>query len=146
MRTLGIAALVTTLVTALVVAGPGAASAQEAGEGLTVELNKTEDVEGGCRSYFLFRNRTGLAFAEFEMSLAILDADGVIDRLLTIDAAPLPSGRTTLKLFEVPGIGCGEIGEILLHDIAACRPQNEEPVDCFGFLELMSRTDAPLVK
>ena len=38
------------------------------------------------------------------MSLAIFDASGVIDRLLSIDAAPLPAARTTLKLFEIPDI------------------------------------------
>ncbi|MEO0700397.1 MAG: hypothetical protein AAFY81_11875, partial [Pseudomonadota bacterium] len=80
------------------------------------------------------------------MSLAILTSDGVIDRLLTIDAAPLPSGRTTLKLFEIPEIQCSAIGEVLLHDIASCRPQNGEEMDCFAILELGSKTAAPLVK
>lgn len=126
----------------------GAGQAQDTGgDGrLTVELNKTEDVDAGCRSYFLFRNRTEKTLAGFEMSLAILTADGVIDRLLTIDAAPLPAARTTLKLFEIPEIGCAEIGEILLHDIASCQPQNEAEIDCFGIIELTSRASAPLVK
>ena len=65
---------------------------------LSVDLNKFEPAEGGgCRAFFLFRNQTGLTFEGFEMSLAILDGAGVIDRLLTIDAAPIPVGRTTLK-------------------------------------------------
>ncbi|CAN0590510.1 unnamed protein product, partial [Ectocarpus sp. 12 AP-2014] len=73
------------------------------GGDMTVELNKFEDIEtGGCRAFFLFRNETGQSFDGFEMSLAILDGDGVIDRLLAIDAAPLPIARTTLKLFEIP--------------------------------------------
>ena len=80
------------------------------------------------------------------MSLAILTADGIIDRLLTIDAAPLPAERTTLKLFEIPGTQCADIGEVLLHDIPACTPQNGDPLDCFSFLELNSRATAPLVK
>ena len=67
---------------------------------LQVELNKVEEIDGGgCRAFFLFRNQTGKSFAGFEMSLAILDGQGVIDRLLSIDAAPLPVQRTTLKLF-----------------------------------------------
>ncbi len=127
---------------AAAVAAPAAAEEPR----LTVELNKFEDVEAGCRSFFLFRNATETVFAEFEMSLAILDTDGVIDRLLTIDAAPLPAERTTLKLFEIPEIGCARIGEVLLHEIAACAPQNGEEMDCFPLLELSSKTDAPLVK
>lgn len=130
---------------ALSVAFPG--SAQEP-SGLTVELNKIEPTEegGGCRAYFLFRNGTGNAFDGFEMSLAILDGDGVIDSLLSIDAAPLPVARTTLKLFEIPGIACGDISEILLHDITSCRPQNAEETDCFPILTLDSKAPPALVK
>ena len=114
---------------------------------LTVELNKFEaNDEGGCRAFFLFRNQTDLTLEGFEMSLAILDTSGVIDRLLTIDAAPLPAARTTLKLFEVPDIKCTAISEILLHELSSCRPQNAEEMDCFPIIDLVSRTDAALVK
>ena len=114
---------------------------------LSVELNKFESGEaGGCQAYFLFRNDTGKSFEGFEMSLAILDTNGVIDRLLSIDAAPLPVQRTTLKLFAIPDIECANISEIVLHDMPACKPQNEDELDCFDFLELGSKTDAQLVK
>jgi len=128
---------------ALALATPAAA---ETGK-LTVELNKFEPAEGaGCRAFFLFRNDSGKAFEGFEMSLAILNGAGVIDRLLNIDAAPLPVARTTLKLFEIPGIACGDISEVLLHAIEVCKPQNEENADCFPMIELVSRTPAKLEK
>ncbi|MGR3341659.1 MAG: hypothetical protein ACU0DI_00215 [Paracoccaceae bacterium] len=114
---------------------------------LTVELNKFEENEtGGCRAFFLFRNQTDMTFEGFEMSLAILDQIGVIDRLLSIDAAPLPVSRTTLKLFEIPDISCASIGEILLHELSSCRPQNADEMDCFPILQLNSKTSAALVK
>lgn len=114
---------------------------------LTVEINKFEPNDtGGCRAFFLFRNETGLTFEGFEMSLAIFDATGVIDRLLSIDAAPLPTARTTLKLFEIPDIACTDISEVLLHEIPSCKPQNADQMDCFSLLELTSRTSAALVK
>lgn len=114
---------------------------------LTVEINKFEANDtGGCRAFFLFRNETGLTFEGFEMSLAIFDATGIIDRLLSIDAAPLPAARTTLKLFEIPDIACTDISEVLLHEIPSCKPQNEDERDCFAMLELSSRTSATLVK
>ena len=121
-------------------------AAQDAGP-MRVELNKFEDIEGGgCRSFFLFRNETGQSFEGFEMSLAILDGNAVIDRLLSIDAAPLPVARTTLKLFEIPDISCSNISEILLHDMTSCKPQNADEADCFAIIELGSKTSAPLVK
>lgn len=114
---------------------------------LTVELNKFEENEtGGCRAFFLFRNKTDMTLEGFEMSLAILNTGGIIDRLLTIDAAPIQAARTTLKLFEVPDIACSDISEILLHELASCRPQNAEEMDCFPVLTLVSRTTAQLVK
>lgn len=135
--------LVAGLMLALVAALPARA---ETGR-LTVELNKAEEIEGGgCRAFFLFRNETGKSFEGFEMSLAILDERGVIDRLLSIDAAPLPVARTTLKLFEIPQIACADISEILLHEMTACRPQNEDEMDCFEILDLTSKTPAALVK
>ena len=124
---------------------PIAASAQDSG--LTVELNKLEASDsGGCNAFFLFRNGTEMSFEGFEMSLAILDGGGVIDRLLSIDAAPLPVTRTTLKLFEVPEIGCDNISEILLHDLTSCKPQNADEMDCFPILTLRSKAAAQLVK
>lgn len=114
---------------------------------LLVELNKFEEIDGGgCRAFFLFRNQTDQSFAGFEMSLAILDTNGVIDRLLAIDAAPLPVSRTTLKLFEIPEISCAGISEILLHELTSCKPQNADEMDCFPILDLNSKTSAALVK
>ena len=135
--------LLSFVVTSILAIVPAAAQ-----EGfLVVELNKFEDTEAGnCSAFFLFRNATGKSFEEFEMSLAILDQSGVIDRLLTIDAAPLPIARTTLKLFEIPETNCAAISQVLLHAIDACRPQNEDQIDCFPIVELVSRTSADLVK
>lgn len=114
---------------------------------LLVELNKFEEIDsGGCRAFFLFRNQTDNSFEGFEMSLAILDTNGVIDRLLAIDAAPLPVSRTTLKLFEIPEIACAGVSEILLHEITSCQPQNADEMDCFPILDLNSKTSAALVK
>lgn len=114
---------------------------------LTIEVNKFEEIEGGgCRAFFLFQNGTPTSFEGFEMSLAIFDKAGVIDRLLSIDAAPLPVARTTLKLFEIPQIACASIGQILLHDVPVCKPQNAEATDCYPLIDLASKTAAPLVK
>ena len=128
---------------ALTLALSGAAKAQDGR--IVVELNKFEAGDAGaCQAFFLFRNETGQTWEGFEMSLAVLDDDGVIDRLLTIDAAPLNATRTALKLFEIPGIACDAISEILVHDIPACQPQNGDATDCFPIVDLVSRTGARL--
>lgn len=134
----------TLLAAAMIFSGVSGAYAQSAK--LTIELNKFEDSDGQtCRAFFLFRNATDLTLEGFEMSMAILNTGGIIDRLLTIDAAPLPSNRTTLKLFEIPETSCAAISEILVHEIGVCKPQNEAEIDCFDIIDLVSRTDAILV-
>lgn len=138
-----------TLIAALAVFGMGGQTTHSMAQSanLTVELNKFEASEtGGCRAFFLFRNPSDTTFEGFEMSLAILDKQGVIDRLLSIDAAPISAARTTLKLFEISDIACENISEILLHELASCRPQNGAEMDCFPMLTLNSRTSATLVK
>lgn len=129
--------------TGLALVGPAKADSGK----LTVELNKLEQTkDSGCQAFFLFHNKTGMAFSGFEMSLAILDTKGIIQRLLTIDASPIPAGRTSLKLFEIPDMQCSDISEILLHDLPSCKPQNGAETDCFQFLDLTSRSSAKLEK
>jgi hypothetical protein len=143
---------VVALVSALAMMGPTAnaqdsagGQAREEASSVLAELNKVETVEAGCRSFFLFRNGTDTTLTGFEMSLAVLDRDGIIDRLLTIDAAPLPARRTTLKLFDIPDMACEDVGELILHDIATCADDTGRTIDCFDLLRLSSRAGIPFV-
>jgi hypothetical protein len=138
--------LALTALVALAAMAVGSSATAQDGR-LLVELNKFEENEGGgCRAFFLFRNQTGMTLDGFEISLAVLDRGGTIDRLLTIDAAPLPVARTTLKLFEIPETACTDISEMLLYDVPSCRPQNADAIDCFEIMDLASRAQAKLVK
>ena len=136
--------IIRILLPALLLAASAAAAQPER---IGVELNKLEDGEdGACRAFFLFRNGSDVALEGFEISLAILDGGGVIDRLLTIDAAPLPASRTTLRLFDIPETGCTNISEIILHDIPVCEVADAEPRDCYALIDLASRAAAELVR
>src|SRR5690606_378103 len=86
------------------------------------------------------------AWTEFELSLAVLDRAGVIDRLLTIEAAPLPAQRTTLKLFEIPDTDCEGIGAVILREIPRCAGSEGTIEDCYAPVERSSLARAPLVQ
>ncbi|WP_294221662.1 hypothetical protein [uncultured Shimia sp.] len=137
--------LTLSLLLSLTLTTPSQAQEHTTGQ-LSVELNKLEAGETTCQAFFLFRNDTGMSFEALELSFAILDTGGIINQLLTVDAAPIPVARTTLKLFEFPDIACPQIGELLLHDIPACTPQNAEPRDCYPLVTLSSRAAVPLIK
>jgi hypothetical protein len=138
-------AFAAALAAALAAAPAPGEAGSEAGR-IGVELNKLESYDGGCRSFFLFRNGAGVDFTAFEMALALLDGGGVIDRLLTVDAAPLPAGRTTLKIFEIEGLDCAALGEALLHDMPRCEAADGAARDCFALIDLGSRAAAPLTR
>jgi hypothetical protein len=125
------------------------AAAQDAGGGgsdeVAVELNKLEPWAGGCRSYFLLRNASEDLFTGFELSIALMDRDGVVERLLTVDAAPVPARRTTLKVFELEGLDCDAVGEVIVYDMPACEIGGAPAEGCFARLALSSRAGAPLV-
>src|SRR3546814_13298842 len=42
------------------------------------------------------------------------DRTGVVAKRLAVQAAPLPAGKTSLKVFDVEGHGCEDIGSIPL--------------------------------
>ena len=46
--------------------------------------------------------------------------DAVILRRLAVDIGPLPASRTAVRIFDVGGLRCEEIGQLLLNDMLAC--------------------------
>lgn len=126
----------------IAVAAPAASAQDEAAESrVTVELNKLEDRDEACRAYMVFGNRTDRPFDEFKLDLVMFAPDGVISRRLAVDAAPLAAGRTVVKLFDVGGLACADIGRILING-GTCPAAD----DCVALIEPSSLGDVPLIK
>ena len=113
---------------------------------VTIELNKLETVENACRAYLVFRNTTQSSFSAFRLDLVLFGKDGVISRRLAVEAAPLAPGRTSVKLFDIQGVGCGDIGQVLLNDVVACKDASGDRTDCIGIVELVSKSPAAFSK
>jgi hypothetical protein len=113
---------------------------------VTIELNKLETVESACRAYLVFRNATQSSFSAFRLDLVLFGKDGVISRRLAVEAAPLAPGRTSVKLFDIQGVGCGDISQVLLNDIVACKDASGDRTDCMGSVDLVSKTPAGFSK
>lgn len=122
----------------------GLASAEA--PGVRLELNKLEDQPGGCRVYLVFDNATTTSFDGYKLDLVLFGRDGVIARRLAVEASPLKAQKTSVKLFDVAGLPCGDIGTVLINDVLACRSAGEERADCIATLALASRTAAALKK
>ena len=136
-------AMVVGLVSAMVL-GPPTALAQSGG--LSIELNKTEDFDGGCMASFVFQNNLGETLDRFNLDLFLFDPEGVIVRRVTIDMAPLLDGKTRVAQFHLHAGACAELSRILVNDIPQCRAETGEPVDCLAGLAVSSRSAILLTK
>ncbi len=124
----------------------GASPALAQASGLSIELNKAEDFDGGCMASFVFQNNLGATLDRFNLDLFLFDAEGVIVRRLTIDMAPLLDGKTRVAQFHLHNGACAELSRILVNDIPQCRAETGEPVDCLAGLAVSSRSAISLTK
>ncbi|ANB33970.1 hypothetical protein A6024_07575 [Rhodovulum sulfidophilum] len=143
-RSMGISHLGAAVAAGLLVSSLGAA-AQEAGPHLSIELNAVAPAETGCLISFLARNgyETGIDRAVFETVL--IDDKGQVERLTLFDFGALPAGRPRMRQFSVPGLDCGDLGQILINGTTACEAEALDEEACAEGLGLSSRTDVELI-
>lgn len=101
-------------------AKPAASSEAKAKSGLRVELNKLEPKGADCRAYLVFANHNKAAYDALRLDLIVFGTDGVIARRLSVDVGALPAHKTSVRLFDLAGLPCDGIGQMLLNDIPAC--------------------------
>jgi len=130
--------------TALALASPLAA--QDNARTLGIELNKAETTDEGCRTLFVFDNRTGHELHRFRVDLILFDPQGIYKRQLLLDMAPLYDDKKTVASFLLGEEACAKIGSILINDIPQCENGVGNVVDCVEWLEVRSKSDIPLEK
>jgi hypothetical protein len=89
-----IAALAASSVLAAVVRAETPA-AQTGSDGISLELNKLEKSEKGCRAYVVVSNTTQTAYDAFKLDLVLFQTDGVIGRRFALDLAPVRPDKST---------------------------------------------------
>ncbi len=92
-----------------------------ANEPITVELNAAEPAQNKCRVAFVIANKGATAIESLKLDLAIFNRDGVVQRRIVTEMAPLRRAKTIVKTFELEN-ECGHIGSILVNDVTACTP------------------------
>ncbi len=123
-----------------------AANAAQEQPVLEIELNKLEDTDEGCRSVFLFTNRTGHELNRFRVDLILFDAAGVYKKQVLLDMAPLYENKKTIASFLLDEGPCAEIGSILVNDIPWCEDGAGNSVECVQLLQVRSRSGVLLEK
>jgi hypothetical protein len=113
---------------------------------ITIELNKLEPTESGCRAYLLVTNASETAYPSFKIDLVIFYPDGVIGKRVALDLSPIKPSKRSMKLFDFDRMPCERIGSILVNDVLECRTADGPVTDCIAGLTLVSLTSANLIK
>lgn len=116
------------------------------GDGITLELNKLEASDKGCRAYVVVTNPTQTAYDAYKLDLVLFQSDGVVGRRLALDLAPVRPDKKTVKLFELDGTKCDEIGSFLVNDVMECRTSTGATDDCLARLKVKSLTKVQISK
>lgn len=128
------------------IAAASLSPAAHAEQAISVELNKLEPLERGCRVYMVFKNATGAALTSYKPDLVFFDKNGVIADRLVVEGAPLPAGKTKVKLFDVVSLACPDIARVLLNDVRACDGAGQQPADCLAMTNTSSLGTIEFIK
>lgn len=121
----------------------GSAMAQDTSQttSLYLELNALQSGETGCRITFLAKNSLGAALDSAAFEVALFDANGAIDQLVTLDFNALAAGKTKVLQFELPELECSNVGRVLINDAPSCTGEGIEPSACLDHLETSTKVD-----
>lgn len=101
----------------------GTAALAETGT-IELELNTAADVEGGCRLTYVATNATPVELDKSAYEVAVFDTAGIVKQLLVLDFGFLPSGKTRVVQFDLPGQACTTISRISVNDPVECTAAN----------------------
>lgn len=127
----------------------GPASAQTPAAAATtpvaLELNKLETTDKGCRAVVVVNNQSDTAYQTLKLELVMFEG-GVFTRRIAVDLAPIRPQKRSVKLFELDGIACDKITELLINDVMDCKTDAGAVDSCLQRLSVSSLANAKLSK
>jgi len=142
-----IAQLAAAAAVVLPVAAQGAAPAANAANaaGVSLELNKLEATDKGCRAVVVVNNQSDTAYQTLKLELVMFEG-GVFTRRIAVDLAPVRPQKRSVKLFEIDNIACDKITELLINDVMDCKTDAGAVDSCLQRLSVSSLANAKLSK
>lgn len=122
------------------------AQAQDASEKATplkLQLNKVETAGEACRITMVIDNSKGTGVKTYKVDLFAFDTEGVAQKRVAVELGPLPPRKTTVKIFDFPGIICNKVGRVLLNDVLACDGGDAAREACLERTETETKAGLP---
>jgi hypothetical protein len=109
---------------------------------LTIELNRMQPSQDGCRLSFMAVNRLGANLDRTALEIVIFDADSIVSQMLLLDFGQLPNQKTKVVEFDL-SLQCEEISRVLVNDVAECAAAEEQNMveQCFNALRTSNRAE-----
>jgi hypothetical protein len=109
---------------------------------LTIELNRMQQSQNGCRLSFMAVNKMGTGLDKTALEIVIFDADNIVSQMLLLDFGRLPNDKTKIVEFDL-SLQCEQISRVLVNDIAECAGAEEQNLaeDCFNALRTLNRAE-----
>ena len=72
--------------------------------------------------------------------------DGVIGRRFAVDLGPLKPEKKSVKLFDIDGTACDQVGSFLINDVMECKSDTGPVADCLKDIGVSTLTNVQLNK
>jgi hypothetical protein len=121
------------------------AAATEGGD-IAIELNKLEPQGQACRAYVVVFNKSDKEYQSLNLDLVLFRPDGVVGRRVAINLAPLKADKRIVKLFDIDGTPCAQVGSVLINDVLECKTDSGPVDDCLKDISVSTITNVQLTK
>jgi hypothetical protein len=111
-----------------------------------VELNKLKQVQGACRAYLVTQNFTQLRFQSLKLDVVMFDSNGIVAKRLAVQLGPMPKGKTSLKVFDIKGLPCAKIGQLLLNGVLDCKDKKGPRDNCLSLISVAHRGSVAFIE
>ncbi|MEO0918149.1 MAG: hypothetical protein AAFY31_14360 [Pseudomonadota bacterium] len=115
------------------------------GDGIAIELNTLQPVEGGCQLTFVASTTSVGGIEKLVFETVLFTTEGAVDRLTLFDFGEIPAHAPRVRQFVLPQLECTNLGQLLFNGVNACQIDGAESTACATGLTLTSRTDVELL-
>ncbi|WP_119256875.1 hypothetical protein [Shinella zoogloeoides] len=122
----------------------GAAAQEAAPKGLDVELNALAASQKGCLFTFVAANGFQQNVSKVSFEFVIFNDKGTVERLALLDFRDLPAGKSKVRQFDVPGIKCEGVKNLLINDAPVCEGEGLDKARCMDGIVTRSKVSAGL--
>jgi len=133
----GIIAPVLAPVLVLALAWPAVA---QQGGGIAVDLNRLDPVDNACRLTFVADNALA-PLTTLALETVLFDQAGRVAALTLFDFGALPMDARRVRQFDVAGIACPEIAQLLINGVASCTGEAVQDTACAQALDVTVSVD-----